>query len=59
MKKIVIGIILGFLMASGIVWAREVLVDFSDNSLPMLNEELRDIRRILADHEARITALEP
>jgi hypothetical protein len=59
MRRLIIGMVLGFLLATGIIWAKEVIVDFTDSSLPILNEELRDIRRILIDHEARIVVLEP
>ena len=56
MTKFIIGVIFGFILACGIVWASEVIVDFSARSVPILNEELRIIRATLRDHETRLTA---
>lgn len=59
MKKFILGVIVGSIFWTIISFASEIIVDFSQNSIPVLNEELRQIRWILKDHEARITALEP
>lgn len=59
MKKFILGLIVGLLFSTIISFASEIITDFSDNSIPVLNEELRQIRWKLQDHETRIIALEP
>lgn len=56
----IIYLVIGFLLGSAIYGqAREFIADFSDQSLPVLNQEIRRMNAILNDHEARIVALEP
>lgn len=57
-KRFILGFILGATIFGGAVWASEVIINFSQESLPILNEELRSIHNTLRDHEKRITALE-
>jgi hypothetical protein len=54
MKKLIIALIL----CSGIVYANEVIVDFKDNDLVVLNEELRQIRKDIEDLKDRVYDLE-
>ena len=59
MKNFVLGVIVGLIFTSIMSYASEIIVDFSPDSLATLNEELRQIRWKLNNHESRITALEP
>jgi hypothetical protein len=59
MKRFIVGAVLGYMLASGILQAQEFLNDLQDSSTPVMNEELRKINQTLRDHETRITALEP
>ena len=55
MRKFIFGLVAGFALAYAVsAFAREVIVNFSDKSVPVLNEELRQIRATLDDHEARL-----
>lgn len=40
MKKIIIGFLIGFFICSGSVFAREKLVNFSKESIPVFNENI-------------------
>jgi len=56
MKRFIVGFLIGSLMASGFVYAKEYLNDFDKNSVVVLNEELRIINSTLRDHESRMVA---
>ena len=62
-KYLIIGFIIGFLCVSIGSYAIDVISDyipnFKDESVSLLNNQLRNIRQVLIDHEARIVALEP
>lgn len=54
MIRFIYGLVIGLLLSIGISWAAEFIVDFSPKSVPVLNEELRAIRKTLDDHETRL-----
>lgn len=60
MKRFIFGFILGFLLACEFVNAevkqQETIVDASPESLVTLNEQLRQIRETVKDHEQRLVA---
>ena len=61
MSKFIIGFLIGSLLVSGIVHAKmkqeENISNFTDDqSLATLNEQLRQIRATLDDHEQRLVA---
>lgn len=58
MKKIFCLFFALFLLTAGIARAAEVLADFSNKSLPVLNEELRKKNQQIKDLQARVTTLE-
>ena len=43
MKKLIVGLLVGFLLASSVSYAREIISEFSDDEISVLNEELRKI----------------
>lgn len=54
MKRFIVGFLLGSMLASGVVYAKEYLSDFDKNSVVVLNEELRLIWAELREHETRL-----
>lgn len=47
MRKLIIGFLLGFFICSGLLFARENLVDFEEKSINTLNEIIKDIWRAI------------
>lgn len=58
MKRFLVGVVVGSILATSIgnaaVKNQEVIVDASEGSLATLNEQLRQIRATLSDHEQRL-----
>lgn len=63
MSRFISGLILGMMLMSGVLYAQslsnEHIAEFDKKYLSVLNNQLRQMRRVLRDHEARIVALEP
>ena len=63
MSRFILGLILGMMLMSGVLYAQslsnENLADFDKKYISVLNDQLRQMRRVLRNHEARIVALEP
>lgn len=59
MKKLVIGILIGFLLATGTVFAYETIVDLGEDSVPLINDILKQMQNELRNLDVRVTALEP
>jgi len=62
MNRFIIGIVLGMMLMSGLLYAQtlsnENLAEFDRKHISVLNNQLRQMRRVLRDHEVRILALE-
>lgn len=54
MRRFIFGFLLGAMVSSGMVYAKEYLNDFGKDSVVVLNEELRLIWAELRDHETRL-----
>ena len=51
-----IKILIIFLWLPGLAWGDELLVDFKEESLPVLNEEFRQVRKACTDNATDITS---